>query len=178
MNDSALQRIAYKAGITRISESVYGFVREAGNMYLRSITEYAEIYAEYEGKKTISGDHAIHAIENTGFADQYKIKDSLKPCKISGKVKVLAKIREYQKQHDCNTLAKAPIERDIKSFTHFKISKEGVQNIHSALEYFIYKLFFSALLITLNAKRKTVSVDDVKLTLRMINDNCKSINFR
>lgn len=179
MNNSALQRLAYKADATRISSSAYDLIREVGIKYLESLVNYAQIHADYEKKKTISGDHAVRAINNGGFSDHYKISDPLKPCKISQKKTLSAQIREYKNQYDCNTLSKAPIEQNIKSLSKgFKWSKEAIQNIHSALEYFLFKVFFSAQKITLNAKRKTLSSNDVELTVQLIYQNCKSVKLQ
>lgn len=48
MNNSALQRLAYKAGATRVSSEVYNRIRTIGDQYLSSIVQYA---SEHEKRR-------------------------------------------------------------------------------------------------------------------------------
>jgi histone H3/H4 len=178
MNNSALQRLAHKAGATRVSSDVYDTLRSTGEQYLTSVVKYAIIYCEHENKKVVSEDHAIHGIEHVGFSGMYRVSGTVKTCKVSTKKKLIARIKEYQNQHDCVTLAKATIEHQIKTIgSGFKWSKEALINIHFALEYVLYQLLFSALKVTVNAKRITMLDSDVDLTIDLITTNCKNIRI-
>ena len=182
MNISGLQKIAHKAGATRVSADVYDHVRAVGERYLEAIVKYAIIYCEHENKKIISEDHAIHGIEHVGFSGMYRASGDVKKCKTSNKRKLITRIKEYQGQHDCVTLAKATIAHQIKTLGDdyqpgFKWSKEAIINIHLALEYALYKLLFSALKVTINAKRVTMLGSDVDLTIDLITTNCKNLKL-
>ena len=48
MNNTALQRLAYKAGATRVSSAVYDVLRSVGHRYLTSILRAAITYCDYE----------------------------------------------------------------------------------------------------------------------------------
>jgi histone H3/H4 len=88
MNNSALQKLAHRAGANRISSDVYENARTIGTKYLNFIVEYAIIYCEHEKKKVVSETHAINAINNVGFAKMYPISGSnLKRCPTSTKKK-------------------------------------------------------------------------------------------
>lgn len=183
MNIPGLQKIAYKAGATRVSSDVYDHVRAVGERYLKSIVKYTIIYCEHENKKIISEDHAIHGIEHVGFSGMYRASGDVKKCKTSHKKKLITRIKEYQGQHDCVTLAKATIAHQIKTLGEdyapgFKWSKDAIINIHFALEYALYKLLFSALKVTINAKRITMLGSDIDLTIDLITTNCKNINLQ
>jgi hypothetical protein len=96
------------------------------------------IYCEHENKKIISEDHAIHGIEHVGFSGMYRASGDVKKCKTSHKKKLITRIKEYQGQHDCVTLAKATIAHQIKTLgedyqSGFKWSKDAIINIHLAL---------------------------------------------
>lgn len=180
MNNSALQRLAYKAGAVRVSSAVYDVLRTVGRQYLTSIVRAAITYCEYENKKIISEDHAIHAIEFIGFSKMYKAVGDIKTCPKSTKRKLISKIKDYQDQSDCLTMSKGAIEAEIKTIsrdfaTHIKWSKEALININFALEYLLYKLLFSALKVTINSKRKTLLDSDIKLTIDLVISNCKNI---
>jgi histone H3/H4 len=178
MNNSALQRLAYKAGATRISSEVYNRIRSIGEQYLNSLVKYAIIYCDHERKKTISEDHAIHGIEHVGFSGMYKVSGDVKTCKVSTKKKLITRIKEYQNQHDCVTLAKATIQKEIKQMgSDYRWSEKALLNIQFALEYMIYKLLFSSLKIAINANRKTLLDSDVDLTIDLITTNCKNLKF-
>lgn len=178
MNNSALQRLAYKAGATRVGSEVYNKLKSTGEIYLNSVVKYAIIYCEHEDKKVVSEDHAIHAIEHVGFSGFYRVHETVKTCKVSTKKKLLTRIKEYQNQHDCVTLARATIEHQIKAIgSGFKWSKEALINIQFALEYMLHQILVSALKITINAKRVTMSESDVDLTMDLITTNCKNINL-
>ena len=178
MNNSALQRLAHKAGATRVSSDAYNTLRSAGEIYLNSVVKYAIIYCEYEDKKVVSEDHAIHAIEHIGFSGMYRVSGTVKTCKVSTKKKLVTRIKEYQNQHDCVTLAKATIEHQIKTIgSGFKWSKEALINIQFALEFMLHQLLVSALKITVNAKRVTMLESDVDLTIDLITTSCKNIRL-
>lgn len=178
MNNSALQRLAHKAGATRVSSEVYNRARNIGDQYLKSIVNYAIIYCEHENKKIITEEHSLHAIEHVGFSGMYRAVGDIKKCKTSNKKKLITRIKEYQNQSDCVTLSKAPIEQQIKSLgSDFKWSKEALINIQFALEFMLYQLLYSALKVTINAKRITVLDSDVDLTIDLITTNCKNIRL-
>ena len=182
MNNSGLQRLAYKAGAVRVSSKVYDKVRNVGHQYLESIVRAAVTYCEYENKKTVSEDHAVHAIEHVGFTGWYRTSGEVKRCKPSSKKRLINKIKEYQGQSDCVTLAKATIEAEIKQIgndfiSSIRWSKEALINIHFALEYLIYKLLFSALKVTVNAERRTLLDSDLELTIDLITTNCNKLKL-
>ncbi|CCV02159.1 histone H4-like [Invertebrate iridovirus 25] len=178
MNNSALQRIAHKAGATRVSSEVYNRARSIGDQYLDSIVRYAIIYCDHEKKKVVTEDHALHAIEHVGFSGMYRVSGDTPKCKTSNKKKLITRIKEYQNQSDCVTLSKAPIEHQIKSLgSGYKWSKESLINIQFALEFMLYQLLSSALKVTINAKRVTMSESDLDLTIDLITTNCKNIRI-
>jgi histone H3/H4 len=162
---------------------VYLQLRKIGEKYLSSVIRYAIIYAEYAKRRTISEDDVLNALEKTGFVFLYPTIGKIKQCKISNRKDVISKIREYQQQHDCFTLAKAPIEALIKKKSDFKWSFNAIRTLHLALEYMLYKLCFSANKIAINSNRRTVQHKDVSLAIELINDNCQfealqDFNFR
>lgn len=177
MNNSALQRLSYKAGLTRVSSEAYDEMRLIAEKYLSEVINYSSIYMENAQKATIFPEDIAYAIERAGFANIYKVTGDVKMCKISTKKTIIARLREYQSQHDCFTMAKAPLERIFKDKNGFRWSKEALTTMHAALEFFIYKIFFFGLKIMLHGKRVTLMKEDLKLTLEMIRGTCKTIAF-
>jgi histone H3/H4 len=157
---------------------VYFQLRKIGEKYISSVIRYAIIYAEYAKRMTISEDDVLNALEKTGFVSLYPTTGKIKQCKISNRKNVLSKIREYQQQHDCFTLAKAPIEALIKKECDdlqkgFKWSFDAIKTLHLALEYMLYKLCFSANKIAIHSNRRTIQHKDISLAIELINDNCQ-----
>jgi len=181
MNDSALKRISYRAGVYRTHSIVYFHMRQIGEKYLSSVIYYAIIYTQYGRRTTISEEDVINAIEKTGYISLYPTTGSVKKCKISKHKKILSKIREYQQQYDCFTLAKAPIEALIKqetatydtSWKKYRWSLDALRTLHFALEYMLYKLFFAANKIAIHSDRSTIQHKDISLAIELIEDNCQ-----
>jgi histone H3/H4 len=191
MNDSALKRISYRAGVYRTGRTVLLQLRKLGEKYLYSVINYAIIYAEYAKRVTISEEDIIHALEK-GYISLYPTggPGKIKQCKISNKKKIISRIREYQRQSNCFTLAKAPIEALIRqecdsiysdnnpSFdvtaSPFRWSSDALRTLHFALEYMLYKLCFAANKIAIHAKRSTIQMKDINLAIELINDNCQN----
>jgi len=177
MNNAAIQRLAYKAGATRIDSNTYDDIRKLGENYIKLIVKYAIIYCENENKKTISDTHVIHAIERVGLTSMYNVVGDVKKCGVSVKVKLITRIKEYQNQHDCVVFSKAAIEREFRKFSGnaWRWSKEALVNAQFALEYMIYYIIYSALKIVVSNNRKTLTGSDIKVTTDIIATNCKTI---
>lgn len=210
MNNCALQRLAYKAGLTRVSSDAYDETRVIAQKYISDIINLAVIYMENENRVTIFPDDIVHAIERAGYANVYgSVVGRVKQCKVSEKVTMIARLREYQAQSDCFTMSKAPLEKLFKE-TLLKIveetrnnnnlwtrgaglqkpwkskwatgqtlkwAKDAITTMHTAVEYFIYSIFFASLKSMIHGKRVTLMKEDISFTMDMIKGTCNTVKF-
>lgn len=178
MNNSALQRLARRAGVTRINNDVYEYLRDAADTYLTSVVNYTIQPLRNNGKKNtiIKVEHAIRGINDMGFIYYEKIS-SLPKCKIT---KVKSEKLGSKSLEQCAIFSKAPIESMIKTLTgmyndrdnNYKWSKEALNNVQFALETVLDQIIYAAHKITVNSNRKTLLVQDLQTALDIIGDNC------
>jgi histone H3/H4 len=177
MNNSSLQRLAYKAGAVRVSSTVYDELRYIGGGYIELLVRTSIIYAEYENRKTVSGDHMKHAIEQIGTSFLVA-PGKIPPCKTPTKKRLVNKIKELQAQSDCFTLAKLPIVRMIKEASQdVRWSEDALNIAQLALEHILIKILRAGLKVTLNSERKTLMDSDVKLAIDLMKENCTGENY-
>lgn len=171
MNNSALQRIANRAGVTRISNDVYDFLREIADKYLNSVVVYTIQPLRDNDKKStiIKAEHVIQGITDMGFT--YEKISKLPKCKNE---KGLRSVEE------CAIFSKASIKAIIRRWTemfndwnnNYKWSQEALNNAQFSLETVLDQIIHSAYKITTNANRKTLLVQDLRVVLEILDDNC------
>jgi histone H3/H4 len=187
MNNSSLQRLAYKAGAVRTSVKVYDDLRDIGINYLQNLVQTAIIFTEYEKKSTVSGEHMKHAIEQIGTTFLVA-PGKISTCKTPTKKRLINKIKELQAQSDCFTFSKLPIIRKIKELSQYETrqnsrtglyrwSEEALNNAQLALEYVLYKIIKAGLKVTLNDSRKTLMETDVRLAVDLMKETCRGENY-
>jgi histone H3/H4 len=173
MNNYSLQRLAYKAGAVRVSSTVYDELRYIGGNYIKILVRTSITYADYEKRKTVSGDHMKHAVEQIGTSFLFA-PGKILPCKTPTKKRLVNKIKELQAQTDCFTLSKLPIIKMIKESYRDNIrwSEDALNIAQLALEHILIKILHAGLKITLNSERKTLMDSDVKLAIDLMKENC------
>lgn len=191
ISKAAITRIARKAGVKRISGTVYGEVRNLVNAKLNELIIVSQTLTLHARRRTINEEDVLGAIEHVLHRKQYGDPPS-KPCKIyrskkqpktsegvkrphrfrSG-TKALAEIRFYQKNaDDCLLIPQAPFSRLIRKFSlnyhdDIKVSKNAKLQLQAAIENFILELFENAQLAAIHAKRQKVYDSDLLLVLRI-----------
>ena len=185
---SALQRIAYTAGITSMSSVVYEELRGFLKAKMEKILNKAIVYTEYQRKMTID-EYAIAANISPKI---WSMNPKAKACKLrkskrnsrsksrsksknkkSANYNALLNIRYYQKLYDCLNIPMASFERLSREIaSNFKcdvrFTKKALIIFQYSMEKYLLEILKKTLLLTVHANRTRIEPKDIILATKKI----------
>ena len=179
LTDSAIKKLAHKAGIKSLSSTIYEEVRGLSKMFMENIIEDAILYMESSQRVKLSVEDVLMSIEKhykkvytTDHEDELKRCPSFTAKQSSKKrergTQSIRMIKFYQDQSDCVYFAKASFDRlfhevcqDFK--VDLQVSKKAVGVLHTVTEAYLVELFEAANLCAIHADRSIVKPKDIEL---------------
>ncbi len=195
-----IRRLAYKAGIIRISPLSLEELQSVVNIKLEELLKDIITYMKHKKRQTVTIEDCLKAlpIKMVGVKSR---KKGLK-CKIKGsrskrrskplkrksrsrKQSPLSKIKFYQRQGlSCLTLSKENFRKIVKHITkdyfgprvpgpapQVRFSAESLNLLQSYIEGYIINLLERAKFISIHAKRFTIQPKDIHLIRKSDRDN-------
>jgi histone H3/H4 len=186
ISDSALIKLARKAGVVAVSGKVILELKDVIEDRLEIILKKAATLIEYNKKKTFSEK----ILEQT--FDQFNIKmfgaeyEDLKRCKTdkSKPKNVIKTIRFLQKQSDCVYISKSGFKRLVTSILGYfikdniKVSEAASLMLQLYFENKTIDLIGNANLVAIHAGRKTLFPIDVRITIKLVKDPLDDFKYK
>jgi histone H4 len=156
---SSIRRLAFLAGITRVSKLVYEEARSVLKIKMEDYIRVAVTYMEHARRKTLSYDDLVHTVAYFG-KKLYGTKDTVYPvCKNIDALK--------KKNNNCGVvIGKFPFSRltreIIQDFkTDLRVSQGFQENFQFVIEQCMIELFAKAHDVSKVAKRETLHASDI-----------------
>ena len=185
ISDSALIKLARKAGVVAVSGRVIFELKDVIEDRLEIILKKAATLIEYNKKKIFSEKILAQTF------DQFNIKmfgaeyEDLKRCKTdkSKPKNVIKTIRFLQKQSDCVYISKSGFKRLVTSILGYfkdniKVSEAASLMLQIYFENKTIDLIGNANLVAIHAGRKTLFPIDVRITIKLVKDPLDDFKYR
>ena len=189
ITNNELRRLAYTAGINRLSQSSYEEIRGYIKSKLEKILYKTVLYLEYERKRTIDEYMITASISPKMWSDTIpKAKSCIRKSRSKSRRKsrskskskrskskrsksksrdILKNVNFYKKRYECLNLAKSSFARYVREViqdfkTDVRITKKALIILQYSLENYIIKLLEKSLKNTLYRNSVTVEPKDIQ----------------
>jgi histone H3/H4 len=172
ITNAAIERIARRGGVKRMSGFVYDEIRGIMKMFLENILRSSVIRVESTGMKTLKIEHVLPSLDvamySTAISD---FKCHLRDAKKDDAIK---EIRHFQNS-GCLLIPLAPFERVVKAIIKdlekdFRVSEKAILLIQYATEAHFTKLFNNTMRVAIHADRVMIMPKDIQLARSIAND--------
>ena len=188
MTNSAIKRLAHRAGIKNISADFYQETRGLCQLLLADLVGKITTFVEHQQRKTVTPADVVHAadrmkIKKVHFHDQ--LESHCKPPPPASKAKgrqasrgetALKNIRYEQLLSGCMYFQRAPFERMIKQMAEeravdgLRWSPVAVDRVQVMVEGHLVHLFGLAGVCAIHGNRVTVANKDLQLVDRIFQE--------
>ena len=174
LTQSALNRLARKAGLKSMSGRMYAELRGLLIMALEHVLPKIRIYADHAGRKTVRSVDIKRAIQQLQLGTIHQHEEILTKCKARApkpkeKHRWLKNARFYQKQSDCLYISKSAFRALLAedSDDPMKWSPVALDQLQIYLEMALVTLLQDANLCAIHARRQTVQPNDIQLAVKL-----------
>ena len=162
-----LWKLAYQAGIYRISKDVYKKINDIIENELDIIIRKNVIYLNHFDKNTINITYMETSLPIYFFSDKINDKSFVD---YTIEKNVLRKIKYFQKKYGYLMLSKNAFETLVKQIgkeykENIRFTKDSILLLQYYIEYYLLKLLRESYKLTIYTKKITLSVEDINFIL-------------
>jgi histone H3/H4 len=167
----SVNRLSKRAGINRVSSSVYTDVRKIIEDYLKTILRKASLYTWNDKRTVVSKEDVYHASNIKMFPSQ-NMKHLKRLQRSFGSSRTKESVK-YYREHAGLIIQKVPMRRLMRSIlkslqAKLKISSEAANMVQELVEDYVTRLFTACKLIMDLEKRDTVRSEELVVVRKII----------